>query len=86
MLLIKTPTIKLLPQRAVIPPTDNIVVGTIVDIEKDHKDSETNVKLEDGLLLCSIMPNQEVEEQEIKISSKVTTIFSASQVIVATLQ
>lgn len=42
-----------------VPPTDNIVVGTIVDIEKDHKDSETNVKLEDGLLLCSIMPNQE---------------------------
>ncbi|WP_032116286.1 TOBE domain-containing protein [Candidatus Arsenophonus nilaparvatae] len=86
LILIKAPAIKLLPQQTTTPAADNIIIGTVADIEKDDKDSELKVKLEDGLLLCSIMSNQEIAEQKIKIGSKVTAIFAASQIIIATLQ
>lgn len=48
LVLIKAPAIKLLPQQTAIPTADNIIAGTIVDIEKDH--SELKVKLEGWII------------------------------------
>lgn len=86
LILLKAPAIKLLPPQTVILAADNSVTGTVVDIEKDDKDSELKVKLEDGLLLCSIMSNQAIADQKIEIGNKVTAVFAANQIIVATLQ
>ncbi|WGL99229.1 TOBE domain-containing protein [Arsenophonus sp. aPb] len=86
LILIKAPAIKLLPPQTVTAAADNSVTGAVVDIEKDDRDSELKVKLKDGLLLCSIMSNQAIAEQKIKIGSMVTAVFAANQIIVATLQ
>lgn len=82
----KAPAIKLLPPQTVTAAADNSVTGTGVDIEKDERNSELKMKLKDGLSLCSIMSNQAIAEQKIKIDSMVTAVFAANQIIVTTLQ
>ncbi len=83
--LIKAPWIKLKKGHSTEHPFDNALIGTISSIEKGNENSEIMVKLKDGETLCSTLPNQDVESQNLQMDDQVTALFNADQVIIATL-
>ncbi|MBP6121039.1 MULTISPECIES: molybdenum-dependent transcriptional regulator [Providencia] len=83
--LIKAPWVKLTKQQPKPAEFDNHLGGKITALERGKDNSEVIITLTGGETLCSTLTNSEVDEQTLRINDKVTALFNADQVIIATL-
>ncbi len=64
---------------------DNALTGLISNIETSEENTEIIIVLDGGEILCSTLPNQEANNLKLHSGDKITALFNADQVIIATL-
>lgn len=85
LVLIKAPWIALASGSAPPPQSDNQLRGVISTIEQGAGQSEVQIRLPDGQILCATVENSIIQQQQLEEETEVTAYFSAERVILATL-
>ncbi|NRN28279.1 molybdenum-dependent transcriptional regulator [Photorhabdus heterorhabditis] len=83
--LIKAPWVKLTKEQSPTSHFDNALTGQISQIETGEENTEVIITLDGGETLCSILSNQEADNLKLHSKDKITALFNADQVIIATL-
>ncbi|KMW73076.1 transcriptional regulator [Photorhabdus luminescens subsp. luminescens] len=83
--LIKAPWVKLTKEPFSSSHFDNTLTGQISKLETGEESTEIIIALDGGAILCSTLPNQEANDLKLHPGDKITALFNADQVIIATL-
>ncbi|WP_036774450.1 molybdenum-dependent transcriptional regulator [Photorhabdus australis] len=83
--LIKAPWVKLTKEQFPVSHFDNALTGQISQIETGEESTEVIIVLDGGETLCSTLSNQEADNLKLHPKDKITALFNADQVIIATL-
>ncbi|CAQ85035.1 transcriptional regulator mode [Photorhabdus asymbiotica] len=85
LVLIKAPWVKLTKEQFPVSHFDNALTGQISQIETGEESTEVIVVLDGGETLCSTLSNQEADNLKLHPKDKITALFNADQIIIATL-
>ncbi|PVZ87036.1 molybdenum-dependent transcriptional regulator [Serratia sp. S1B] len=83
--LIKAPWVKISTDAALHGLTDNVLPGTVANIQPGNDHSEVLLTLAGGETLCATVSNQELAQLKLRQGMAVHALFNADRVIVATL-
>ncbi|AKH65884.1 MULTISPECIES: molybdenum-dependent transcriptional regulator [Photorhabdus] len=83
--LIKAPWITLTKEQLPTSHFDNALTGQVSKIETGEKSTEVLMVLDGGETLCSTLTNQSADKLKLHLKDKITALFNADQVIIATL-
>ncbi|ETS29349.1 molybdenum-dependent transcriptional regulator [Photorhabdus temperata] len=83
--LIKAPWITLTKEQLPDNHFDNALTGQVSKIETGEKSTEVLIVLDGGETLCSTLTNQNADKLKLHLKDKITALFNADQVIIATL-